>query len=709
MATSLFDLFGKIVLDDSEYNKGVDAAESRMSKFGGFLKNGLKTAAKIGTAVTAVGTAAVVGLSKQAVDAYATFEQLEGGVEKLYGEGAEQIKKYAAEAYKTSGKSANEYMESATGFSAALIKSLNGDMQKAAELTDVAMRLMSDNVNTFGSDAESVQNAIMGISRNNFTLIDNLKLGYAGTAQGMLELINDSGVLGYTLKDTSELANVGFANMILAIQKIQEEQGIAGTTAKEAMLTIEGSATATKKAWQNVITAIGGGGDIGKAIDGLISSIFGENEGEGLVNQLVPRIEQTMKGVGKLIVKAAPIIGEKLPALASALLPSLVSSVGSLISSLAVSLPELITMLTAQLPDIVNLIVNTILELTPLILDLGLQVILALAQGLTENLPELIPKVVDVVLQITNTLIDNVDLLIDGAIALIIGLATGLINALPLLIEKIPEIVIKIVNAFIENAPKILEAGATLVMLLIQGISNLLPTLWEKSKEAGSGIIDRILEWFKKLPENIGYWLGQAIATLIKWGIEAIAWVRSEVPKIIQQVTYFFMTLPGKIYDVLKNLPAKMIEIGYNIVTGIWNGIKNATGWLTKQISGFASGVLNGFMSAFGIHSPSTLMRDLIGINLAKGVGVGFIDEMGKIEGDMQDAIPTDFEIKANTSVNGGYGINGGGSGVYELLESYLPQILASNRQDILLDGRIISATVDRRIGGIYEMKARAN
>lgn len=337
---NLLDLFVKIDVDDQ--------ASSKVGGIAGSITSGLgKAAATVGKVVagaTAAAGAGAIAVGKAALDGYKEFEQLEGGVAKLYGNAGMTLEQYAQsvgkttdeaaaeyernekaqesmlqhaqEAYKTAGMSANEYMQNATQFSASLIKSLGGDTERAAELTDVAMRAISDNVNTFGSDAEAATNAVIGLSRQNYTMLDNLKLGYAGSAQGMLELINDSGVLGETLTDTSQLAEVGFDKMIEAIQRVQEQQGIAGTTAREAMGTIEGSATAAKASWDNLMTAIGSGDSemIVSSVNGLMDSIFGEinnQTGEregGLIENLLP----VMQNVGNALAEQIPGIAESM-------------------------------------------------------------------------------------------------------------------------------------------------------------------------------------------------------------------------------------------------------------------------------------------------------------------------------------------------------------------------------------------------------------
>ena len=332
----VFEFFAKLSLDSEDVNKKLEGAKGKVASF----LNGFGKVAKVGAAAFAAVGTATVALGKQAVDAYKDYEQLAGGIQKLYGdEGAKIVAEYAEKAFMTSGKSINEYYDSVSQITSSLKRSIGDDMGEVARVADIAMQVISDNVNTFGSDAEFVENAIMGLSRQNYTMIDNLKLGYAGTAQGMLELINDSGVLGKTLKNTSELAEVGFDQMILAIQKIQEEQGIAGTTAKEALTTIEGTAKATKSAWQNVLTAIGRGEGIDNALNGLFEAVFGvgktaEGKDTGLINQIVPRIVEVMKGIGDLVVKSAPLISEKLPEVVNQVLPSVFEATNALFSSL---------------------------------------------------------------------------------------------------------------------------------------------------------------------------------------------------------------------------------------------------------------------------------------------------------------------------------------------------------------------------------------
>lgn len=473
------------------------------SKLASGIGTGLKVAGGAIAAGVAAASAAVVSLGKEAVSSFANYEQLAGGVEKLYGTAADKIKSYADEAYKTSGMSANAYMETATSFSAALINSLGGDVDKAADMTDLAMRAMSDNVNVFGSDMESVQNAYMGFSKGTFTMLDNLKLGYGGTKQEMERLIADANEYRASIGETADLSIDSFADIVQAIQSVQEAQNIAETTNKEAMSTIEGSATATKAAWENVITAIGRGEGLKEALDALTSSIFGEKEGEGLLNQIIPRIQTVMEGIGEFVSTAAPFISDKLPALVNSILPSLLTAASSLVTSLGEgilsALPTIIPIATQVLMELVHAFIGAL----PEIINVGVQVIGELISGIADALPELIPAAVDAILTIVDGLIDNIDLLIDAAIKLITGLATGLVKAIPVLVEKAPIIIEKLVIGIIGAIPKLVLAAGQLITNFAQALNNIAPRLQQVGQNLVTGLKNGIINAWNGLVSKV--------------------------------------------------------------------------------------------------------------------------------------------------------------------------------------------------------------
>jgi hypothetical protein len=278
---------------------------------------------KAGKAIMVAGAAATVALTKMSVDAYAEFEQMVGGVETLFKSSAGKVLKYANEAYKTTGMSANEYMKNVTSFSASLLQSVGGDTEKAAEIANDALISMSDNANKFGTDQESVLNAFQGFAKGQYMLLDNLKLGYGGTKTEMQRLLKDAQAITGVKYNIDNLADV-----YTAIGVIQEKLGVAGTTAKEAATTISGSAAMMKASWQNVLTAISGGGDMDAAIENFTDSLatYFEN--------IIPVVEKALEGIGELISKVAPKLIEKVAAALIEAIPQLLNAIYQMIVGL---------------------------------------------------------------------------------------------------------------------------------------------------------------------------------------------------------------------------------------------------------------------------------------------------------------------------------------------------------------------------------------
>lgn len=581
--------------------KGISGkVQSGLGKLGSIAGTAMKgVSVAVGAAATAIG-----GLVTASVNAYAEYEQLVGGVDTLFKNSSQKLQSYADEAYKTAGMSANEYMSTVTSFSASLLQSLGGDTEKAADYANQAVIDMSDNANKMGTSMELIQNAYQGFAKQNYTMLDNLKLGYGGTKEEMERLLEDASKISGIKYDISS-----FADVTQAIHVMQESMGIAGTTSKEASETIEGSINSVKGAWENLLVGITNpDADWDKLIQNLVDTVTAAGE------NILPAVGSALVGVSALIRDLFPMIAQEIPTLISEILPQLVdtgiSVVNSLITGIQQNLPALmegaiqivtsignaiITMLPQILTiamQLIQTIINGIITMLPQIIQMGMQLITQLILGIAQMLPQLIPQAVNAIITIVNGLLDNIDMLVDAAIQLILGLADGLINALPILIEKAPEIIMKLVTALIKNAPKILEAGVQLIVKLVEGVGSVLGKL------------------------------GQMAGTIIQ-----------------------------TIWDGLKSLPSKMLEVGKNLIQGIWNGISNAVGWLWDKISGFCSGIVDKIKGFFGIHSPSKVFADEVGKFLALGLGEGFDDNIGKVYKNMQSAV--DFEtqkLSANLS-----------------------------------------------------------
>ena len=427
-------------------------------------------------------TAALVDLGKQSIMGFAEQEQLIGGVDTLFKESSAQVQRYANDAYKTAGLSANQYMETVTSFSASLLQSMGGDTAAAAQKADQAITDMSDNANKMGTDMTSIQNAYQGFAKANYTMLDNLKLGYGGTKEEMQRLLADAEKISGVKYDLSS-----YADIVDAIHVVQTEMGITGTTAKEAATTIQGSANAMKSAWSNLITGMSNENlDLNKLVQNVIDSVntFADN----LIPRLQIMLPRFAEGLNKLVAGLIPYVG---PAL-ELLLPSLLQGIGSLVSGIVQALPAAVEAITAVIP----MLVEQLTVLLPQIISAGVEIIAALASGIGENLPTLIPAVVDAIITITEGLLDHIDLLIIAAGQLIAGLAQGLIEAIPRLIGRLPEIIGAIVKGLLKGLAAIGEVGSQLVHGLFDGISNAATWLYEKVKGWASSVVGWIKDFF---------------------------------------------------------------------------------------------------------------------------------------------------------------------------------------------------------------------
>ena len=600
---------------------------------------------------------AFVNVGKQALASYGEYEQLTGGVETLFKDSSDIVMEYASNAYMTAGLSANEYMSTVTSFSASLLQSLGGDTEKASAYADRAITDMADNANKTGTSMEMIQNAYQGFDKQNYTMLDNLKLGYGGTKTEMERLIKDASGMTKEMEELGvsvDATDMSFGNIVNAISVMQKHMGIAGTTAKEAGTTIQGSVNAMKSAWSNLLTGLA---DDNANIEDLVRNLMLTIAGDGTENNLgvlgnvMPAVENISKG----IMNALPQLLNGIISILPQFLDAGVNIINGLVNGIQQNMPAIMSA-TMQ---IINTLLTTIINNLPKILEMGIQVIVSLIQGIAQQLPTLIPQMVEAVLTMVDTLIDNIDLIIDAGIQLIIGLAEGLIDALPQLIDKIPVIIDKLCTAIINNLPKIIEMGITLIVKLAEGLIKAIPQLISKVPQIISSLLNAITSGgFSKMLNA-----GRDLLNKVKEGI--VAGIGS------------------------------LASIGTNIVQGLWNGINNAKDWVLGKIKGFGKSILNGIKSIFGIHSPSTVFRDQVGKNLALGIGEGFEDEMANVTSEMQNAIPSSFD----TDLNVGTGSASGGSSYASMVDAFKE---ALSEMKIELDdevaGRFVETTVAKAI-----------
>lgn len=490
--------------DDKDLDKKTNNIASKLGNIGKSIGSAFVKGAT-------VGATALTGLVTASVKMYADVEQSVGGVETLFKDSADTVIKNAKNAYKTAGMSANEYMENVTSFSASLLQSLSGDTKKASEYADRAMVDMSDNANKMGTSMEMIQNAYQGFAKQNYTMLDNLKLGYGGTQEEMKRLIKDASKMKDVQKElnvTVKEGDMSFGNIVNAISVMQQKMGIAGTTAKEASETITGSLGSAKAAFSNFLA---GTGDIDAVVETFVTA--GTNIGKA-VGKMAPKV---IEGITNLVSALIP----KIPEAVNSLLPTLVTGVTSLLTSLVSIFPQLIQTLMGILPTLITSITN----MMPTILEALIQSTIAIITSLAEVLPELIPTIIDAILAMIPVLIENIPLFIDAGIELLLGLLDGIINAIPTLVDYIPEIVEAIVEALVGGIPRIVAVAPVLIMDLARAIVKAIPSLvYAVPKIIGAivnGLIDGLVS-IKDVGINMVKGLWQGMQETFNWLVNKI-------------------------------------------------------------------------------------------------------------------------------------------------------------------------------------------
>lgn len=615
-------------------------------------ETGVSAGQKLFGAIKKIVAAAGIGkVIKDSIVAGADLEQSIGGIETLFKESADQVIANAKRAYQTAGMSANDYMELTTGFSASLLSSLGNDTAKAADVADMAMTDMSDNANKMGTNMEDIKNAYQGFAKQNYTMLDNLKLGYGGTQDEMKRLLEDARKITGVTYDIDNLADV-----YQAIHVIQGELDITGTTAKEAASTISGSLNAMKAAYQNVMGNLALGEDIGPSLNALKETA-------------VTFVRDNLLPAAVNVVSALPTALVSLAAqLAAPMLHAGVQAVLSLAAGLTSAIPELLREATKALEGIVNAIITGV----PALINAGMLLLNGLVQGLLEAVPELLaalpgivdnlmttlaaflpqfisavnllvmgvvqalPTAIQQIVAVLPTLIDsliNVLLtlmpeIMDAGLALLSALVTDLPEIISAVAAAIPEIVDAIVNAIISSIPLLIDAGIQLLTMLvgnlpaiINGIVSALPTII-------NSIVNAVLG---------------SIPLLIRSGIQLFVALVSNLPAIISGVVAAVPQIIDAIVGGFAGGFDAMANIGLNLIKGIWSGISDAAAWLKSKIAGFFGGVVDSIRDFFGIHSPSRLMAG-IGKNMALGIGVGWEDTFPDIAEDITDSVKLDFD-----------------------------------------------------------------
>lgn len=683
----LFKIFGRIALKgQQETEDGLDSVSGKASKVGDVFLKGIGTIAKWGVATASVAATATAALVKSAVTAYSDYEQLVGGVETLFKDSASEVQKYAANAYQTAGLSANEHMETVTGFSASLLQSLDGDTKAAAEKANVAITDMSDNANKMGTSMESIQNAYQGFAKQNYTMLDNLKLGYGGTKEEMQRLLEDAEKLSGQKFDLSS-----YADIVDAIHVVQTEMGITGTTAKEAATTIQGSVNMTKAAWKNLVVGIA---DDTQDFDVLVNNFVDSVTTAG--ENILPRVEIALKGVGTLVEKLAPVIAKTVPNIVSTTLPSMIkagtSMIRALLDGLLKAVPELIpcfknivnqliSVIVTNLPMILNAavtiagaIVSGLVEALPDILDAGIELIQSLAQGLTNGIPTILSTAITIVSQLASTLIQNVPQIVQTGIQLLLGLANGILQAVPQLLQELPGIITQMVENILSCIPMIIECGIELLTSLVDALPQIIDTIVSVLPEIISSIIeallshiDEIIQAGVKLLVALIDALPQIIDTICKALPQIIEAITGALLEHLDDMIYagvdLFMALITNLAEIKNALASKMPEIiasivraigeclgemweaGKRLMNKLWQGLKevapNIASWFKDFLHNLFIQDVNVQVDTSSLKSSATAKITNKSTSARKHAKGGVVEkgEIALLEGDGAEAV----------------------------------------------------------------------
>ena len=618
MAEAVGEISLDLLLDDSKFENSMNDVEKKTKGFG----SKLGTAAKVG--IAAVGAAsvaagkAVYDITKQSVESFAEYEQLVGGVETLFTDSADQVMNYANEAYKTAGLSANEYMKTVTGFSASLLQSLGGDTAKAAEVADQAIVDMADNANKMGTSMESIQNAYQGFAKQNYTMLDNLKLGYGGTQKEMQRLLEDAQAISGI-----EYKIENYSDVIEAIHVIQNEMGITGTTAKEAGETIQGSLDAAGSAWQNLITGMGNkDADLDKLIDNFVDSV------ETAAGNIIPVAEKALSGFADLLAKMVPKIAEILPELLDEIVPGILSAIESSLQTLIAALPELIQLIlpplidiTLQviialcevLPDLLTTIIDVVVDAIPVLVDAIIEALPIIIEGITilvieiaKKLPEIcealleaIPVIIEAILEAFSPIGDGMSNIFEDVFNAIVDFFSPLINWLnDNIIQPIVE-KIQFLWSIVENVLNIIEAG---IILLVEAIQKIFDDIVNWISE---NVINPVSEFFGNLFETVWTAFMKVVDKIKEPLAKAANWVYDT---LIKPVLGFFDELWNGLVNGIKGALNWAIGAVESFINKIISGINWFLGEINK-VSEFASGITGNSVSAISTIADVSLPR----------------------------------------------------------------------------------------------------
>lgn len=589
------------------------AGDSAGATVGNKLVSGVK---KI---VAAAGIGAAI---KSAVTEGADLEQSVGGIETLFKESSNAVIENAKNAYRTAGLSANEYMEAVTGFSASLLQGLGGDTQKSASVADMAMTDMSDNANKMGTSMELIQNAYQGFAKQNYTMLDNLKLGYGGTKTEMERLLKDAQALSGVEYNIDNLSDV-----YEAIHVIQEDLDITGTTAKEASTTLSGSLASMKSAFKNVLGYLALGEDIKPALNALMDTIS-----TFLTGNLIPMIGNILKQLPEIVHFGLQLIMVELRNVADN--ADQIVQIGiDLITGLLEGIVEMTPYIVEAAFAIITAIGSTLINTDWL--QIATDLINSLKNSLDLAAGEILGTDGNIVDSILMSVTEKLPCVLQEGIEIITNLANGILENRPTIIYAAGDILEEFINFIMENLPTIQESGMTLLQNLADGIVKNLPAIISSAAEVIAQLLATILQKLPDVLETGIKLIGELAAGLIK----AIPKLVAEIPTVIKSICEAFSNYNWG-------------EIGSNIMSGIKNGIVNAASSVADAAKEAASSALNGVKGLLGIHSPSRVFENEVGKMIDLGLAAGIEGNVSQVTEAMKElsdstvgTIDTDFNV----------------------------------------------------------------
>lgn len=670
---NLLDLAVKITCDDQ--------ASGEVDKISDGIKNKLGAAAKAGVAAAAAVGTATIAIGKTALDAYSNYEQLVGGIDTLFKSSSAKMQQYAANAYQTAGVSANRYMEISTSFAAALISSLGGDTEAAADMANTAITDMSDNANKMGTSLETVQEAYMSLSRGNYEMLDSLKLGYGGTKSELERLLSDAEKFSAAQGKVRDFSVDSYSDIVEAIHIVQDEMGITGTTAEEAATTIEGSVNTAKAAWDNWLAGLGDeNADMQGLTDQLVTSVAtaGEN--------IIPRVGQIMETLTQTIVDYAPNVGSYLRATLIGVLPDAVQ--GPMYDAFA-GVDEVVGKLESVFND----------NLKPAA-DAADSVFSAIGSGVKtfgDNVNDLVLPAIDTLSPAFNDFFGAIQtaqpLLEFIADVIGVGLAAAISTAIQLfaaitevvafvitgfaqLYEDISGFVTGVVQFFTADLPNAINALvqwfaqlpgniAAFLSTVIANVAAWVANMASNAVSAGSQFISGIAGFMSALPGNVASWLAGVISTVIGW-----------VSQFASNATSAATQFASNLIDGLASIPGQVTSIGSNIIQGLVNGVTGAAGKLIDAVKGAVGDAIEGAKNFLGIHSPSRVFRK-IGQYSMQGAALGVDDDADLLSKSTDNAMRGMISTAQDIAVPGVGNVAGGESAVIGWLAENLPAIIA--------------------------------